>query len=240
MYLWKYWRESRVTFLSSLLAAVLFFWLILNASFRDPTFAGGAGLALPLGFLAWRFGSFGIGRDRDEGSATYLFSRPRSRAFFVWHDWGFGMAQLALIVVALDLLTAVAGHLQHMPGMSKAVLPTSVSLAEIVALNCVADLLIVALIFGMTYFCTVLLKLKGLLASAGLLLWYPIGFVPIVRHYWPSIKLPSLVLAEFVRSSDGKIAGFADSIGISIVVRAAVALIFPCAAIWLLQKRDLD
>ena len=48
-----------------------------------------AGLTLPFAFLALKFGSFGVGRDLGEGSGSFLFSRPRSRAFFVWSDWGY-------------------------------------------------------------------------------------------------------------------------------------------------------
>jgi hypothetical protein len=240
MYVWKYWRESRMTFLSSLLVAALFFALVLNEIFPDPTFAGGPTLALPLIFLAWRFGSFGMGHDLDDNCGSYLLTRPRSRSFFVWHDWGSGMAQLILIVIVLNVLIAIAGHLLHVPGLRKSVVPSSLPLAGVVTLNCVADLLIVVLVFGMTYFWTVLLKLKGLLVSAGILLSYPIGLVPIVKHYWPTMKLPNLLLTEFIRSSDGRIAGFADHLGMSIAARAAVTLIFPFAAIRLLQRRDVD
>jgi hypothetical protein len=109
-----------------------------------------------------------------------------------------------------------------------------------VMLNCVADLLLVALIFGTTYFFIVLLKLKGLLVSAGVLLSYPLGLVPVVKHYWPTIKLPSLLLAEFIRSTDGSIAGLADHLGFSVVARAGITLIFPFAAIQLLQRRDVE
>ncbi len=240
MYLWKYWRESRMTFGTSLLAAGLFFVLILNASFADPTFARGPALALPLGFLAWRFGSFGIGHDLDEGCATYLLCRPRSRGYFVWHDWFFGMVQLLLIVLALDVSTAVAGHLQHVPGLSHAAPRSDLALATVITFRCVADLLIVALVFGLTYCSTVLLKLKGLLASIGLLAWYPLCLKPIVRHYWPSVSLPDMMLTEFARSPNGRILGLADHLGPSIAIRAAVVLIFPFAAILLLQKRDIE
>jgi hypothetical protein len=238
--MWKYWRESRITLLSSLVVAALFFALILNEIFPDPTFADGPAIVLPLIFLAWRFGSFGMGHDLDDSCGGYLLTRPRSRSFFVWHDWGFGMAQLTLIVIALNVLIAIAGHLLHAPGTSKGVVPSSLPLAGVVTLNCVADLLLVALIFGTTYFFTVLLKLKGLLVSAGLLLSYPLGLVLIVKHYWPAIKLPNLLLTEFIRSSDGRIAGLADYLGISIAARAVITLIFPFAAIRFLQRRDVE
>jgi hypothetical protein len=240
MYLWKYWRESRITLLSSLAVAILFFTLILNEIFPDPTFADGPAIVLPLIFLAWRFGSFGVGHDLDDNCGSYLLTRPRSRSHFVWHDWGFGMAQLTLIVITLNVLIAIAGHLVHAPGTIKGVVPSSLPLTAVVMLNCVADLLLVALIFGTTYFFIVLLKLKGLLVSAGVLLSYPLGLVPVVKHYWPTIKLPSLLLAEFIRSTDGSIAGLADHLGFSVVARAGITLIFPFAAIQLLQRRDVE
>jgi hypothetical protein len=109
MYLWKYWRESRITFAVGLLLVGLLLWDVLkihvSALHRLPGDVSqqnlaqlylviAAPLTFLLGFLGLRFGSFGVGRDLGEGSGWFLFSRPRTRAFFVWSDWGFGMTQL--------------------------------------------------------------------------------------------------------------------------------------------------
>jgi hypothetical protein len=238
MYLWKYWRESRVTFAVAMLVAVMFFWLILKRTFGDPTFTLGAGFAFPASFVAWRYGSFGVGRNLDEESGSYLFSRPRSRAFFVWRDWGFGLVQLAMIVIAVNVLAAAAGYLRSSYGSPhRDVWPVAISVPSAVALDCTRDLLLVALVFGVTYFSTVLIKLKGLMLSAGVLLGYIVA-KPTVRHYWPSIHLPSPMLAPFTLTAPGKL-GLADHLGPSIAIRLALALIFPFIVIQLLERRDI-
>jgi len=60
--------------------------------------------AIPVIFLAWIYGSCGVGRDLGERSGSYLFSKPVSRAFFVWRDWGFGLAQLLVIVIGVNMV----------------------------------------------------------------------------------------------------------------------------------------
>src|ERR1035438_6933923 len=123
MYLWKYWRESRITFAVGMALVGLLLWGVLKIHvgtvMQDPNGGGqikdnqiylliAAGLTLPFAFFSLKFGSFGVGRDLGEGSGSFLFSRPRSRAFFVWSDWGYGMAQLLLVAVAANLVLARA------------------------------------------------------------------------------------------------------------------------------------
>ena len=240
MYTWKYWRESRITFFSALAVAALFCILIFNEIFDDPTFSRSPTLVVPLVFLAWRYGSFGVGHDLDDNCGSYLLTRPRSRSFFVWHDWSLGIAQLLCITIVMNVLIAIAGHLLPVPGHGAHLIPSSLSFSVVITLNCTANLLLVALVFGVTYLCTVLLKLKGLLMSAGVLLSYPLALVPIVKYYWPTVHLPNLLLTEFIRSTDGRIAAPASHLGISIVARAAIPLLFPFAAIRLLQARDVE
>jgi hypothetical protein len=247
MYLWKYWRESRITFGISMLLVALLLWGALKATIgpreqglqvtADISLLMGGLLRLPFGFLAWRFGSFGVGRDLGERSGSYLFTRPRSRAFFVWNDWGFGMAQLLMAAVAanfvlgLGIYRASTDHIVHIAG-------EQVSLGFIFSLHCAASLLLMGLIFGLTYFSSVLVKNRGLMLSVGILLAYLI-IGAVVEHYWPSVKLPNLTLTEFNQSPYGKIS-FAPHLGLSIALRTAVALVFPVAAQFLLQMRDID
>src|SRR5271170_6550465 len=110
MYLWKYWRESRVLFSICIAGIALMFLLGLKVqpgvAQSDPRSGDPFSVilifsvllqAFPLCFVAWLLGSFGVGKDFGEGSGSYIFSRPRSCAFFVWHDWGYGMAELLAI-----------------------------------------------------------------------------------------------------------------------------------------------
>ena len=121
MYLWKCWRDTRVVLAASLLCIGALFVFVLRQNLvldhrapfeRLPTiFPFLLSIqAFPLSFVAWLLGFFGVGRDLGERSGSYLFTRPRSRAYFVWCDWGVGMALLLPIVA---LLTLVFGVLLH-------------------------------------------------------------------------------------------------------------------------------
>src|SRR5271170_583537 len=118
MYLWKYWRETRITFGVSLTVIALMLLVVLKGHAVVTTSGGGPTIdrlpqllvvllivqSVPLGFLGWILGSFGVGRDLGEGSGSFIFTRPRSRASFVWRDWGFGMAELLIVTVLLNLV----------------------------------------------------------------------------------------------------------------------------------------
>ena len=58
-------------------------------------------------------------------------------------------------------------------------------------------------------------------------------------HYWPGIHLPKLVLQEFSISNLG-VTGIANHLGVSVAIRAAIILLFPFAAQFVLQKMDID
>ena len=252
MYLWKYWRESRITFAVGLLLVGLLLWGVLKipvgSLMQGPHDAGdspatiyllmAAPLVLPLGFLALLFGSFGIGSDMGKGSGSFLFSRPRTRAFFVWNDWGFGIAQLLLIVLAANAVLVLAIH-RIAPGSGPIVLAGHpVSMLSIFCLHCTAGLLLIGLLFGLTYFCSVLAKNRGVLLAIGIVVAYQIAKA-VVKYKWPSITLPDLTLTEFSMTPQGP-PGFAKNLGLEIGLRSAVALAFPFAAQLLLQQRDID
>ena len=255
MYLWKYWRESRVAFCVSLACIAILFVMVL----KEPTFStnGGspfrhlAGIfpialiiqAFPLAFVAWVFGSYGAGRDLGEKSGSYLFTRPATRTSFVWRDWSYGGLQLLVIVVLLNAaiglqiyrILLAAGDPLH----GKLLLATGpVSLTALVGLNCIAAFLLAALIFGLTYFSTVLVKhSKGLMLAVGIMLGYFI-LGAVLNHYWPSISLPSPILSEFGPSASD-LPQLAHHLGAFVAIRAAVVLLFPFAAQLALKKTDL-
>lgn len=263
MYLWKYWRESRITFAVGVLLVGLFFWRALgfHAGYPGPAVAYSQGgvalntsqnipaqiyvviagaLTLPLGFLALRYGSFGVGQDLGEGSGSFLFSRPRTRAFFVWSDWGFGMAQILMLVLAFN--TALVFEIHRMapalPRGTVLIAGKPVSMAFIFVLHCVAGLLLAGSMFGLSYFTSVLVKSRGVLLSIGVIVAYTIA-KSVVKHYWPEVALPDFTLTEFSTSRAG-IAGFADHLGLSIALRAALVMAFPVAALILLRRRDVE
>ncbi len=252
MYLWKYWRETRVVALISLALVGVLFVLVLK---EHPTVSGPQAIGqlsmilpvslyfqtAPIGLLGWLLGSCGVGRDLGDRTGAYLFTRPRRRAYFVWRDWAFGMAEMLPIVVLLNLalgyqvhrLLAAAGDPLH---GSVLLSREPVGLAHVVALTCCAGFLLNGLIFSVTYFSTVLVKhSKGIMLAAVLVLGYLVLGI-VVSHYWPAVHLPGLVLPEFALQT---MSGIGENLWISIVARAGVILLFPLAAQVLLEKSDL-
>ena len=254
MYLWKCWRDTRVVLAASLLCIAALFVFILRHNLvldRGP-FEFLPNIfpvllivqAFPLSFVAWLLGFFGVGRDLGERSGSYLFTRPRSRAYFVWCDWSVGMAVLLPIVAFLALLfgallrriIVALGDPLHGSVM---IAGSPVTLTFIVWLNFVAAFLLAGLVFSLTYFSTVLVKhAKGLIYGAGVLVGY-IFLEQVVPHYWPGIHLPTLVLQEFIQSHRN-VTGISNHLGVSVAIRAAIILLFPFATQFVLQKTDID
>jgi hypothetical protein len=258
MYLWKYWRESRITFFVGLALVGLLLWSLLKLPVGYPG-RGVIGyshngvalnpaqpippqiylvitsiLTLPLALLGLLFGSIGVGRDLGEGSGSFLFSRPRKRAFFVWSDWAYGMAQLLLLVLAANAVLAFGYYRIAPEGGPALISGEPVSMASIFVLHCLAGLLLTGLIFGLTYFTSVAVKSRGVL----LIVAYLVA-KQVVKYYWPDSTLPDLTLSEF-SMSHSMIVGFAGNLGLSIALRTALALAFPVATQLLLQQRDID
>jgi hypothetical protein len=256
MYLWKYWRETRIIFGTSLVSIAIMFVLNLWSHNVDPLQSFDQLLtiiptalalqAFPIIFIAWLLGSFGVGRDLGERSGSFLFSRPRSRGFFVWHDWGLGMTQLLLIVVLLNLVLGVQMHRLLVSAGSRfqgtiLLSGTPVALTSVVCLNCGAAFLLAGLVFSLTYFSTVVVKhARGVILGMGSLLAY-IVFAQVAKHYSAEIHLPSLILPlspQFTLAHRAA-TGFKDHLVSSIVGRACIILLFPVAAQFVLQKMDI-
>jgi len=58
------------------------------------------------------------------------------------------------------------------------------------------------LLFGLTYFCSVLAKNRGVLLAIGIVVAYQIAKA-VVKYKWPSITLPDLTLTEFSMTPRG-------------------------------------
>jgi hypothetical protein len=254
MYLWKCWRDTRIVLAASLLCIGVLFLSIVSkdvvldhAPFEKLSNILPFALtiqAFPVSFVAWLLGSFGVGRDLGERSGSYVFTRPRRRAYFVWCDWGVGMAQLLPIVALLNLVLAVLLH-RIIVGVgdplhgSVIIAGRPVTLAFVVWLNFGAAYLLAGLVFSLTYFSTVITKhAKGLIYGAGVLVGY-IFLEQVVPHYWPRIHLPNLVLQEFIQSHR-ELTGISNYLGVSAVIRAVIILLFPVAAQFVLQNTDVD
>ncbi len=255
MYLWKYWRESRIVFFVSMAFLALLAFGMFNGVMKiehDPSSvtAGPKGLvflvaalpnllALPFAFLAWLMGSFGVGRDLGEGSGSYIFTRPRLRAWFLWHDLAYGFAQIVLAIVIANLLIGYAIY-RLAGGDIMLGNASSMSLPAMMSLDCLAVALFAGLIYGITYCTTIAVKnSRGVILGAGIVVGY-LAMGMIVRHYWPVVQWPSLLLHafQFSTTSSGS-AALSQHLGLFIAIRTAVMMLFPICAYQVLKRSEI-
>jgi hypothetical protein len=256
MYLWKYWRESRIVSTIAVLCLAAAVLLTFKGRLEPPTdpaeLSKVAAVFLyvqlaPVALLAWLMGGFGVGRDLGDGSGSFLLTRPRLRRWFSWRDWGFGLAHIAVAVVVLNLLfgyvlhrLAGASGLSWSGALSFRDMQTPVKITYLMSLNCMTLLLFGGLVFGVTYCSTIAVKhARGVMLGAAILIGYLI-LVGLLHHYLPAVDLPSLLLQEFrfSRASGGPVA-ITDPLRLEIMARAAVMLALPVAAQLILERSDI-
>lgn len=261
MYLLKQWRESRIlTGLAILALALLLIGAIkghvtFDAAWAqhphpqrvmDGTFAFTIGIlyaeAVLVSFWGWLAGGIGAGKNLGEDSGSFLFTRPRRRAWFLWNDWGYAMAQIAAIILLTNLIFGfwverILASL-HSPwvfniGSSAAPIP----LLAVFLLISIAVLLVAGLVYSISYFSTIVLKrTAGVMLGAGILLGYLI-LRGVIHHYY-GVELPSLIMRVF-DFGHHSFHGIAGSLGLSIAARTLVMLAFPFAAQLILDRSEI-
>jgi hypothetical protein len=260
MYLSKQWRESRIISILAIVALALLLALVARGAvaidtvnFGDaPNHRGGFGAAfipvfyieaILVGFWGWLAAGIGTGKNLGEGGGSFLFTRPRRRAWFLWSDWGYVMAQIAAIIVLTNLMIGLlAAHILHLMHLPAAVQLTdggdTVSLFVMMILVSVGVLLFAGLIYGITYFSTIVLKrAAGVMLGAGIIVSYLI-LQGLVGHYFPTTHLPNLTMSLFAFHHNG-FSGFSGNLAVQIVVRAAVMMAFPIAAKLILDRSEI-
>jgi hypothetical protein len=262
MYLWKYWRESRVILAWAVLLLFIFAVLIAKAvikmdhspgmHFNTADFPQFGGFfvaafyiqAVVLAFFAWLMGGVGLGRNLGEESGSYLLTPPRRRSWFLWSDWACGMAELAAIVALSNLMVWLLAH--HLMAKFHDPLHGHIAfqgagtylLSTVMGSIYVGVLLFCGLIFSVTYFSTIVLKhARGVILGAGLLVGY-VGLGKLVQYYWPSIELPHLLTQLFLFEGRNP-NGLSHSIVLSMAARVLVMLLFPVAAQLVLDRSDI-
>lgn len=109
MYFWKCWRDTRSFFVVFLIiaaivmpvAAVVRLGTHLVEDFGTTAFQSTFGLILMA--MAFGLGAIGAIHEFAEKMAHFLFTKPRSRAYFVWTGWAVGFAEL-LAIAAVNFL----------------------------------------------------------------------------------------------------------------------------------------
>jgi|SRR5579875_148377 len=262
MYLSKLWREGRLITILALAALVLFFAGVVRInSFLNmahwqhpsPEQVYGAIVGLSMGLLytesilvsfwGWLSAGIGLGKNLGEDSGAFLLTRPRPRAWFLWNDWGYTMAQIAVIVAATNLIFLLAIHhvfalMQMAPSIPIDAGSGAISVNFLMLLVSIAVLLCAGLIYGLAYLSTILIqRTSGVMLGAGILLGYFI-LRGALHHYAPSMHLPNLVMNIFahVGHTGPQLAG---GLGLNIAARILAMLAFPFAAQLILNRAEV-
>jgi hypothetical protein len=163
MYLWKSWRDARLS-VAIFVLPILFelYNLLRHAPVHMVTsshasiewlatrFLSISGILLL--FVAWSLGGDGVGHDIAEDRGAFMLTRPRLRRFFVWSDSGFSFALMAALAWGMTLLFVLLTLLRVFrlgPGMSLSPL--------LVLLIPLCGLVFAGLIYAVTYLCTMLI-----------------------------------------------------------------------------------
>jgi hypothetical protein len=260
MYLLKQWRESRILTGLAILGLLLLLYLVIKgATTADLTNFNDSGHNHPdfsivfmpifyieavlISFWGWLIASIGSGKSIGEDSGSFLFTRPRRRAWFLWNDWGFAMAQIAAIIgitnLMVGLLLAHIIKLVYGPGASfhyadgrSLILPINMLLISVGVLLCAG------LIYSLTYFSTIVLKrAMGIMLGAGLLVGYGVLRL-LMYHYYPAVHLPNLTITLFHIREHGQLV-LSNNLAISIAIRTLVMLAFPFAAQLILDRAEI-
>jgi hypothetical protein len=258
MYLWKQWRESRIISGIGLLGLLLLLMLVVKAALKigDGHLEGNDPRAFPVMFIAlfyiesvliafwgWLAASVGVGKNLGDNSGSFLFTRPRTRAWFLWNDWGFGMAQLVVIILLANLMVGwLLHHIQTLMHLSGGVSfnqhDNPIPMVLVLLLISLGALLFSGLVFSLTYFFSVVLKrMSGVIVGAGVFVGY-IVLRLLIAHYYPSIQLPNPIPNLF-NLDHQMFNGLSNHLGISLMARAVVMLLFPLAAQLILDRSEI-
>jgi ABC-type transport system involved in multi-copper enzyme maturation permease subunit len=219
MHVWKFWRDTRrgVFIYLALLAGSTVLWLTgmrkanrIGNIHGDPatlrmmevgiTFALAYLCALAMAFV---IGNNSVGSDIGKGTGDFLLSRPRSHAYFVWAGWVAGIVELAVLILitivfvfGLDVLVTGAAW-RNIPSPLHFTIANNAQAARLdVPLMLATVVLTAAVIYGLTYFMTVVLRSgqRGVVWSNAILFGYSIGG-GLLKQF-AGIELPSLSFAN--------------------------------------------
>jgi hypothetical protein len=190
MYFWKCWRDTGSFFIVFLIiaaaimpvAALVCVGTGLLESFGSEAFRSTFEIITLLVALA--LGALGASEEFAGSTVDFLFTKPRSRAYFVWTGWSVGCAQL-LAVDIVNLAAGAATLSHHGKNPFHSVLFGSVTAPQL------AGVLILGLyVYCLTYSLTIVLRngLRGLGASMAIVFGVPF-FAIAVRWRW-KINLP--------------------------------------------------
>ena len=183
MYFWKCWRDTRVFFVAFLIIAAAVIPLaafvcngtgILQEGFGRDAVVSTFGLLMTV--ITLGLGTIGAIHEFSDKAVHFLFTKPRSRAYFVWVGWSVGCMEV-LGIAAVNLLAGSATLAFYHP-----VHFLSALFGALKGFDIVGIFIYGAFVYGQTYALTVVLRsgLKGLGASLGV--W--MGLSAIAAALW--------------------------------------------------------
>jgi ABC-type transport system involved in multi-copper enzyme maturation permease subunit len=191
MYFWKCWRDTRSFFIVFAIiaaivmpvAAVVCVGTGLLETFGSEGFR--STFALIIMFVALALGALCASEEFAGSTIHFLFTKPRSRAYFLWTGWAVGCAEL----LAIALINWAAGSLTLAHYGKNSVHSTILdsTMNQQLAGAAIEGLYV----YCLTYALTVVLRngLRGLGASMAIVFGVPF-FAIAVRWRW-KINLPS-------------------------------------------------
>lgn len=169
MYFWKCWRDTRAFFVAFLIiaAAVIPVTALVctgTGLMRDfGRDAAKSTFGLLMTVITLGLGAIGAIHEFADKAVHFLFTKPRSRAYFVWVGWAVGCIE----VLAIAVVNLLAG------GVTLAFYSSgpfwSALLGALKGFDVIGIFIYGAFVYGQTYSLTAVLRngLKGLGASLG-------------------------------------------------------------------------
>ena len=146
MYFWKCWRDSSLYFFVFLISTVVCL-SFLGTGARVPDAGIMAGLLLSLAAIG--LGSVVASQEFSDGTIHFLFTKPRSRTYFVWVAWLTGLAEL-LAIAAVAIVQWWIAFVMHGGSGADAIRFFASARQADVAGRMVTSLLLYCLTFALT------------------------------------------------------------------------------------------
>ena len=192
MYLWKCWRETRVSFYVFLFIAVTLAvlpWKIMDYAMGDLGARQFFALAWTILILAcsalcslagMSLGATGISEEFAQKTAEFLLTRPRSISHFVWTGWAANAAQFLALTGTMVLVGASILSWRCQAPLSGRLL-----------LTFVPGLIMTLLIYGITYLLGILHHngRNGFISCLGVVIVFPMT-LKLLEYFW-HVHLPS-------------------------------------------------
>lgn len=254
MYLWKYWRDTRrgvFVYLGVLVWVVLFWMYAMHRANRLHNIGGDSVIlwAMTVGVtfsfvylcaivMGFALGTSNVGSDFAKGTAEFLLTRTRPRRYFVWTGWLTGMAELLSLLIATGFIVMAATAFVTGPVWRNVPSPIRFHADQDfidIPRMILSAVLMAAVVFGLTYFMSVLLKSsqRGVIGSIGILVGY-MGVDAILKSA-TGYSLPTL---DF-KDASTSIGAWHVAPHVAMIGWALLSLAFPFAAQISLDRMDI-